>query len=63
MFTRVTTVASGCDGKYGGGGILSHSGGGIVVGEELVNESPVLGGGGLRSLRMKGGEAYRRRRG
>ena len=38
----------GCSGKYRGryfgGGILQRSGGSIVVCEELVDESPVMGG-------------------
>jgi hypothetical protein len=37
----------------GGGTILRHRGGGVVVGEELVDEGLAPGGDGLQSLKMK----------
>ena len=56
VFTCFTAFVGGHGGKYMGrsfcGGILRRHGGGIGVGGESVDESPVMGGG-LRSLRMK----------
>ncbi len=59
VFTSCAPFVGGCGGRSGGG--FSHSGGGILrrgegvvlVGEVFVDEGPEMGGGGLRSLRMK----------